>query len=288
MSAPPEPGLPALRRKLRAARIEAALTQTGTALLLGFVLVAAAAAYVAGLRGLVLPSAWIIALGAGLPVVAGKMALDALDRSGDGARVRQVLSDAFGPDMARDAELSQQARMVIEFRARLAEAEAKSGSAGRRAVAGLVLNLDRWLDGMVRLAHEIAAHRGEAGFQSGLAARARGRHEEITARLPLADPALATQLRATLDGLSAQIAAAESYARFVETGRLKLEQSVAAFGAVSVEIGRSLTGAGSLGSATALFQRIGEEAGIVERQIARITQEAPALPAPEPAPAQAG
>lgn len=281
MTAPSEPGLPALRRKLRAARIEAALTETGTALLLGFVLVAAAAAYVAGLRGLVLPSAWAIALGAGLPVVAGKMALDALDRSGDAARVRQVLSEAFGPDMAQDTELSRQARMVIEFRARLAEAEAKSGSVGRRSVAGLVLHLDRWLDGMVRLAHEIAAHRGEASFQSGLAARARC--SEISARLTGADPFLVAQLQATQEGLIAQIAAAEGYARFVESGRLKLEQSVAAFGAVSGEVGRALSGAGTAQSATALFQRIGEEVGVVERQIARIAaQEAPALPPPDP------
>lgn len=283
MTAPSEPGLPALRRKLRAARIEAALTQTGTALLLGFVLVAAAAAYVAGLRGLVLPSAWAIALGAGLPVVAGKMALDALDRSGDAARVRQVLSEAFGPDMAQDTELSRQARMVIEFRARLAEAEAKSGSVGRRSVAGLVLHLDRWLDGMVRLAHEIAVHRGEASFQSGLAARARARCSEISARLTGADPFLVAQLQATQEGLIAQIAAAEGYARFVESGRLKLEQSVAAFGAVSGEVGRALSGAGTAESATALFQRIGEEVGVVERQIARIAaQEAPALPPPDP------
>lgn len=268
------PAPSAIRRRFRAARIEAALTGPGTAIILGGLLLAAVGAYVAGLRGMLAPDAWIYGLAAGLPVLALKVWGDLYDRDDDAVVWRQVLTDAFGPEMRLDPEVTRQARQAIEFRVRLAEAEAKAGSAARARTAPLVARLDGWLDAIVRLAREVSTQRGEASFQSSLATRARSRQGEVKARAGTAgDDDLARQLEATAQGLGAQIASAEGFSRHAEGGLLRLEHAVAAFGAACSQLVLDLLRGD--GSAAGLAPTMTAEIGMIERDIARLGAEAP-------------
>lgn len=283
MAAPKAKAAHSLRQRLYKARLEAALTGTGSAVLLGFVIIASAATYVLGLRGFLRAEAWMVALGAGAFVMVIKVGLDLIAPTADTARLRRVLFDAFGDDMRNDAELSRQARQAIEFRVRLAEAEERADGISRRRVSAILVGIDTWMDGIVRLAHEVATHRGEANFQSGLASKARERRKEMQSRATKADGdmALTRQLRGTIDGLDRQITAAADYARFVEAGRLKLESSVAAFGAINGQVIMALAD-GRVPEATLITARISEETAAIERHIARIAeQDVPALPRPD-------
>lgn len=283
MAAPKAKAARSLRHRLYQARLDAALTGTGSAVVLGFVIIASAATYVLGLRGFLRSDAWMVALGAGATVMVIKVGLDLIAPTADTARLRRVLIEAFGEDMRNDAELSRQARQAIEFRVRLAEAEERADRFSRRRVSAILAGLDIWMDGIVRLAHEVAAHRGEANFQSGLASKARERRKEMQSRATKAegDATLTGQLRGTITGLDRQIAAAADYTRFVEAGRLKLESSVAAFGAVNGQLIMALAD-GREPEAIALTARIAEETAAIERHIARIAeQDIPALPRPE-------
>lgn len=261
---------PALRRRLRADQRQAALTGSGTALVLGFVLIATAAAYVLGQRGLLAERVWQMALAAGLAVVVAKIALDLTLPVTDPWRLRRVLGEAFGPQMRQEGEVSRLARLVIEFRVRLAEAAAKAGRGRQRELAGVMLALDGWIDSLVMLAQDVAQHRGEARFQQGLARAARERRDEIGSRLTGAHETAAV----ALGGLSAQIESAEGYARRVEAAQLVLEGSIAAFGAVSGQLAQALTG-GPLPDSAALLRQIDAERARIARQLAPAALDAP-------------
>jgi hypothetical protein len=263
------PAPSAVRRRFRAIRTEAALTGTGTAVLLAGILLAAVGAYVAGLRGLIAPGAWAYGLAAGLPVLGLKVLGDLYERDDDAALWREALAAEFGPDMRLDPEVTRQARQAIEFRVRLAEAEAKAGSAARARIAPLVGRLDGWMDAIVRLAREVSTQRGEASFQSSLAARARSRQGEVQARAGAADDAeLARQLAATAEGLGAQIASAEGFSRHAEGGLLQLEHAVAAFGAACSQLALELSRRD--GSGADLATVMAAEMGRIERDIDRL------------------
>lgn len=277
------PGGSGLRRRLRAARIEAALTGPGTALILGGMILVAVLVYVLETRGLMRPGAWLIGLAAGLPVLALKVVFDLSDRADEADLWREVLAAAFGPEMRQDPEVSRQARQAIEFRARLADAEAKAGRAARARIAAFVPRLDPWLEAIVRLAREICAQRGEVTFQSGLATKARSRRAEVEARAGRAgDADLAAEMAATLSGLGAQIASAEGFSRHVETGVLRLEHSVAAFGSVCSNL--TLLLAREAGATGDIGTRIGQEIEAINLQIAHFEGAARALVAPEQPP----
>ncbi len=279
----PAPVPAALGRRVRRLRLEGALMSTGNALLIGAIILGGAVTYVLGQNGQVRPDAWQIALMAGLPVLVLKMALDLTDRSGDAELWRSTLVEAFGKGMQADSELTRQARLAVELRTRLADAEARASRGARRAAAPVLARVDTWMDGMVQLARDIAAHRGEVTFQTGIASRARSRRQEMVKTA--AGDALDAQRQRTIDGLSAQIASAEDYARFVEEGSLKLEHSVAALGAVTGQLTRFLAGGGWGDAPELLLTRIAAETDALDRQIRALalSPAPPALPSPEAA-----
>jgi hypothetical protein len=268
-----------VRRRFRRYRTEAALTGPGTALILGGLMLAAVGAYVLERRGVLVPGAWVWGLLAGLPVLVLKVLGDLFDRDDDAAVWREVLAAEFGSDMRLDPEVSRQARQVIEFRARLAEATARARPEARRRIAPLVPQLDPWADGIVRLAREVSTQRSEAQFQSGLASKARSRQDQVQARAgTVPDAGLARQLSDTAAGLGAQIASAEGFSRHAEGGLLRLEQSVAAFGAACSQLSLMLAQAGDAGAVPALAASLAEGTRMVERDIARIGSQVPPPP----------
>lgn len=270
-------GLPTasdLSRRLRTARIEAALTGTANALLLGGTGIAAVACFVAEARGALNPGTWMWVLGSGMIVLAGKVALDLADRAGDDRLWRNLLATDFGTTMREDAAVTTQARMAIEFRVRLALAEARAGRAARARVAALMPRLDGWLDGIVRLARQVSVLRGEARFQSGLALRSRQR------RVQIEGSGQSAQHAATAAALEDHVAAAEGFARFAEDGLLRLEQAVGAFGAAASQLVLELSRDGADAGHGGLDARIGQEVAAVEVQLARIGQLTPPPPPP--------
>jgi hypothetical protein len=276
----------ALRRRFRAARIERAFTGVGTAVITGGVIIAATTAYVLQSWDMLRTGTWAWALAAGLSVLVLKIAADLFDREDDADLWRSVLTAEFGEGMRDDADVTRQARLAIEFRVRLATAEARATVAARRLIADLQPRLDSWLDGIVRLARRVAAQRGEARFQSGLASRTAQRIGQIRAQAAGAsDQAHAAQLQATADGLTAQMQAAEGLQRFLDSGYLKLENSVATFGTLTSQLVLILSRGAEDGGRGRIDAQIGEEIAAVERQLAMFDRAfAPggALPPPVP------
>jgi hypothetical protein len=225
-----------LKRKFHLARAEAALTDTATALLIGGTGIAAVLARVAETRDLLNPGTWAWVLLAGGVVTAGKIALDLRDRRRAGAVWRKLLVQSFGPDMRADSEASRLARVAIEFRVRLAEAEAVAPRDARARVDDILPRLDTWVELIVALAREVAGLRGEARFQSGLATRVRSRLAEIEGRLDGTDRTQRARLLETARALSAQVRSFDAFNAFVDDGALRLEHAVGAFSAAVSQI----------------------------------------------------
>lgn len=225
------------QRRLRAARIEAALTNTGTALLTGATGVVGVICFVGELRGSLNPGTWALVLALGAAVTLCKAFFDFRDRSNEGALWRYILIHEFGNDMRHDGEVSRLARLAIEFRARLSAAEASASPTHAEKVTTLLPRVDNWLDQIVGLARKVASLRGEARFQAGLAARAKDRLAQIAAQTREAkDPAQEGQLIETARALSAQVSAFDGFNRYVEDGCLRLEHAVGAFTAACSQL----------------------------------------------------
>lgn len=255
-----------LRRRFWLARVEAAVTDAASALLIGGTGIAAVLSRVAELRGMLQPGTWLWVLIAGGVVTFVKIGLDVRDMGRAGAVWRKMLIQSFGADMRADGEAARQARLAIEFRVRVAEAEAASLRASRARVARLLPRLDTWVALIVDLAREVAGLRGEARFQAGLATRARSRLVEIERLMETADPGQRLRLAETAGALTAQVTAFDAFNAFVDDGALRLEQAVGVFTAaasqVVLELSRGKAAAGDL-EAT-----IGSEIAGLERSLA--------------------
>lgn len=275
-----------LRRHFRSARIERALIGTGTAIITGGVIIASVTVNVLQARGILNPGTWAWVLLAGLSVLALKILADLFDREDDAELWRSLLTAEFGEGMRADAEVTRQARLAIEFRVRLAKAEAAANASSRRLISDLQPRIDSWLAGIIRLARRVASQRGEARFQSGLASKTSQRISQIrTQAQTSADRAHAAQLQATADGLAQQMHAAEGLQRFLDSGYLKLEHSVAAFGTVTSQLVLVLSRGAEAAATGRIDAQIDDEIATVERQLAAFDRAfAPggALPPPLP------
>lgn len=267
------------QRRLRAARIEAALTNTGTALLTGATGVVASICLVGELRGSLNPGTWAMVLALGTAVTLGKAYFDFRDRSNEGGLWRSILIREFGDDMRSDGEAARLARLAIEFRVRLSEAEASADPAHAQNVITLLPRVDDWLDQIVGLARKVAALRGEARFQAGLATRAKDRLAQIAAQARSSTgSAHEGQLLETARALSAQVNAFDGFSRYVDDGFLRLEHAVGAFTAacsqIVLELSRGDKGlTAETGTAPArIFVQIGNEMAETDRLFAAIGQ----------------
>ncbi len=212
----------ALRRRLALARIEAALVSPANAVLIGLTGIATVSCLVAESRGLLNPGTFAVAAGAGAAVLAGKIVLDLRDRAGDDGLWRAFLARGFGETMRDDLEVTRQARTAIEYRVRLAMAEARAPRAARRALGPLLPRIDTWLEGIIALARQVARLRADSRFAVAMGARSRQRLAEVGAEAGA--------------GLDAQVRAADGFGRIAEDGLLRLENAVAAFGAATSQL----------------------------------------------------
>jgi hypothetical protein len=269
-----------VRARFRAARTEAALTGTGTALIGSGVGLATLLTWLAEGRGMLQPGTWPLVLGGGAVVLAIKVALDLFDRDDDADLWRLVLTQAFGDDMRSDSDVTRQARLAIEFRTRLAAAEARAGRSARASVALLTRRIDHLLDAIVDLARQSAIERGEARFQTGLSSRSGQRLSQIAAQVATAqDPARARSLQNAAEGLASHVRAVDGLARRVDDSYLRLERAVAALGAVTSETVLNLSRGRPVAEAAKLDAQVAEE---IRRIRSELHEGAAALPPPLP------
>jgi hypothetical protein len=272
-----------VRARFRAARTEAALTGTGTALIGSGVGLAALLTWLAEVRGMLQPGTWPLVLGGGAVVLALKVALDLFDRDDDADLWRLVLTQAFGDDMRSDGDVARQARLAIEFRTRVAAAEAKAGRAARRSVTLLMLRIDHLMDAIVDLARQTAVERGEARFQTGLSSRSGQRLTQIAEQVSLSqDPAHARRLQDAAEGLASHVRAADGLARRVDDSYLRLERAVAALGAVTSETVLTLSRGRPVPQAGALDAQVAGEIRRIRSDLVESAVTPPALPPPAP------
>ncbi len=218
-----------MQQRFRFAQVEAALTDTTSAILIGGTGIVSVLVRVAETRGFLTTGTWIWVLVAGAAVTIGKVLLDIRDKRRAGAVWRSMLIQSFGEDMRADGEAARLARIAIEFRVRLAEAEAAAPPAARARVAGVLPQLDKWVELIVELAREVAGLRGEARFQAGLAVRVRSRLAEISGRMASVDPSQEARLTETARALEEQVKSFDAFNTFVEDGALRLEHAVGVF-----------------------------------------------------------
>lgn len=266
MDALPPPGeasASSLRGGLLRARIEAALVAPSNAVLIGLAGIAAVSCYVAESRGLLNPGTWAIAGAAGVAVLVVKVVFDLQDKANDDGLWREFLARGFGETMRDDLEVTRQARTAIEYRVRLAMAEAKASRPARRALRPLLPRIDAWLESIIALARQVAALRADSRFHVAMGSRNRQRLSEVGA--------------AAGAGLDAQVRAAEGFGRMADDGLLRLENAVAAFGAACSTLVQDLARAQGVEGSAVNDARIGAA-------ITSLETDARALEAPPPPP----
>jgi hypothetical protein len=243
----------ALRGQLLRARIEAALVSPANAVLIGLSGIAGVSCLVAESRGWLNPGTWAVAGGAGAAVLAGKVALDLRDRASDDALWRGLLAKGFGDSMRNDPDVTRLARTAIEYRVRLAVAEAQASRAAARSLRPLLPRLDAWLEEVMRLARQVAMIRTDSRFHTAMGARNRERLAEVGAGLGA--------------GLDAQVRAAEGFGKVADDGLLRLENAVAALGAASSQLVLDLAQAHGLDGSDMTEARIGAAINAVEAEV---------------------
>ena len=202
----PESLLP-LRRRLFRRRVEAALTDRGSGLALGAVLLVTATAYVLGVRGVLAPAAWQAGLVAGGAFVLLRSVLRLFGGGDDPSLLRQVLIQHFGEEIRNDPDVSRLSRQAIEQRLQLATALAEASPQLARAGTAL---LPQRLTEVVRIADA-------------------------------ADPIRVETARKAADGLSAQVAATVGLVAHAEDRLLALDHAVAEFGTTVAQALRALS-----------------------------------------------
>jgi hypothetical protein len=227
----PDTPLP-LRRRLFRRQVEAALTDRGSGLAIGAVILVSASAYVMGVRGLIAPAAWQAGLAAGSAFVVLRAVLRLFGRTDDPALLRDILTQHFGEEIRADPDVTRLSRQVIEQRLQLASVRAEAPAALGRSVDALLPVLDRRLDAIAAEAKAAASRRGAVRFQAGMAQLARQRLTEVSRIAEGAPSENAAIARKTADGLSAQVAASGGLAAHAEDRLLALDHAVAEFGTI--------------------------------------------------------
>jgi len=225
----------AVRRAVRRAQVRTVLLSPLSGGALGLSAVLAAAAYVAQVRGLMAPGAWMAGLGAGvLWVVVAAL----VPRPMDDEMARGVLLAAFGADVGRHPETARPVRALIEPRLRLAEAVARHPVGTRIEAgieAGIEARIEAGVDGqiarLVPVAQKAAQHRLGLQFHAAMASAAGQRLDghNLKGRGPEGHGPEGR-------GLEGQRAATGDMARHAEAARVALEQEVAAVSALVARV----------------------------------------------------
>lgn len=219
-----------LRRAVRQADLVEALLSPISGAALGLSAVISAAAFVAGLRGLIAPNAWIAGLVAGAVwVLISAIGAGLFSRRMTPETARAILMESFGEDVGRQSDVARPVRAAVETRIRLAEAAEKAPAGLRSPVARIEAAADNLMTALVPLAQGLAAQKGGLQFHSGMASAAQQRSDGAT------------------PGLTRQIAASRALAEHTASETRRLEDAVAGFASVASELALHLARGQGLG-----------------------------------------
>jgi hypothetical protein len=221
-----------LGRRIFRLRIASALTDRGSGLALGVVILVTAGAYVLGVRGMLSPTAWQAGLLAGAAFVLLRSLLRLFDRAEDPTMLREALASHFGEEIRVDPDVTRLSRQAIEQRLQLSAARNEAPAALARSVDLLLPVLNQRLDRIAVEARAAAAQRGAARFQAGMGQMAQQRLTEVTRIASNQTSSSAEIARRAADGLTAQVAATGGLVAYAEDRLLSLDQAVAEFGTV--------------------------------------------------------
>jgi hypothetical protein len=136
-------------------------------------------------------------------------------------------------------------------------------------MSGTVAQVDRWLDGICRLARRLDGFREEVSFQAADKSHLAIRIADLEGRAAdAADGKVKRQLQQTAAGLRRQLRTIEELEGLIERGGLRLEHAVGALGTIYTQITILAARGMEADDAARLAGEISEEVGQVDAVLA--------------------
>jgi hypothetical protein len=258
-----------VRNRIRLARLEYAATRWESATTIALTIITAPAAQFLAAIQLLPDAAWVTVLLFGV-AAEGVLILSSMTDPDSGTGfVGTVLERYFGVVGLRDEALRHHVSRAFEYRARMEGVLGGKGRASRGAMFETVAQVDRWLDGICRLARRLDRYRDEITFQAADKAQLQDRIAGLEGRAADAgDGKVLRQLRETIAGLRHQLRMIEELENLVERGGLRLEHAVGALGTIYTQVTIFAARGMEADDAARLANEISEEIGQVDAVLA--------------------
>ena len=260
-----------LGSRIRLARLEFAATRWESAAMIALTVISTPAAQLLAAIQLLPDAAWIAVLVFGI-VAEGVLLLSSITDSDSDAGigfVGETLRKHFGVTGIGDATLHGQVARALEYRTRMEAVLGGKSRASRGAMSGTVVQVDRWLDGICRLARRLDGFRDEVNFQAADKSHLLTRIADLEGRATdAADGKVKRQLQQTAAGLRRQLRTIEELEGLIERGGLRLEHAVGALGTIYTQITILAARGMEADDAARLAGEISEEVGQVDAVLA--------------------
>lgn len=246
-----------LARRLKWARLDAASGRASTIVLCVFFVVQATAIGWISQKWMIPATAWIAVLGIGAALVGVKIYLDARDEPIEETELRQLLLAHVGTIGRSDPAMAALLDTAVDCRVRLESGHEVAAGSNAATAAALMLRIDSWFDRVCDLAGRLEGLRARSEASNMRQAEQRLRIKTLQDRAGRADdPLLDAQIRRTVEGITAQIEAADDLASMAERGYLRFESSVAELDAVTSKFALMLSRGEDLADASGLDEGI--------------------------------
>lgn len=223
-----------LARRLRLARLEAAVTRLSTVLMAGFFVIQTMLVWLLAERGGIRSDAWIGPVAIGVTLVGIKIFLDDQDKEIDAGTLREVVSQHLELSGIRDHSVARMLDAAVECRVRLDVSQVETGQKVGTSASEVLVRIDNWFDAIGTLARRVDRLLAEAAVSASQHAAQIPRVQALQVRAEQTkDAALAAQIRRTIQGIEAQLKSADDLAALAERGYLRLESSVSELQTIS-------------------------------------------------------
>ena len=258
-----------LGSRIRLARLEFAATRWESAAMIALTVISTPAAQLLAAIQLLPDAAWIGVLVFGV-AAEGVLQLSSMSDSDAGIGfVGEALRKHFHVTGLGDAALHGLVAKALEYRTRMEAVLGGKGRASRGAMSGTIVQVDRWLDGICRLARRLDSFRDEVSFQAADKSHLQERIADLGGRaVETADGKVRRQLQQTAAGLRRQLHTIEELEGLIERGGLRLEHAVGALGTIYSQITILAARGMEVEDAARLAGEISEEVGQVDAVLA--------------------
>ena len=258
-----------LGSRIRLARLEFAATRWESATMIALTVISTPAAQLLAAIQLLPDAAWIAVLAFGVAAEGVLLVSSITDSDAGLGFVGETLRKHFGVTGIGDATLHGQVARALEYRTRMEAVLGGKSRASRSAMSGTVAQVDRWLDGICRLARRLDGFREEVSFQADDKLHLGTRIADLEGRAAAAaDGKVKRQLQQTLAGLRRQLRTIEELEGLIERGGLRLEHAVGALGTIYTQITILAARGMEADDAARLAGEISQEVGQVDAVLA--------------------